>query len=221
MVQEKNAPRPKLKLIVTRHESLVRSLKAVAQDPDIQHVLQAPIDQLSSGDVVIGVLPIDLIKKVVDKTGRFIYVGIDPEKFKQYFGVDYNPKTADQYISQLPPDQLVKLYRFVEYTKVDIDKVEGFPNVSGKKVFYKGSPVIAKALESRGAQLVSSPDEADMIFTPVEGKPFYSIRFLDRDLIVNTPEEFFKALDEGKVAIMSVNAEVRAVDLQYVINLLN
>ncbi len=204
------------KIVITRHETLVNALRAIS--PDIIHVQQIPQD-LDKSDIVLGVLPIDLIKRVTDVTGRFIYVAVDPARFTRRFGVEYNPKTADQYINQISALEFIELLRFLEYMKVSIEET-GFPDVSGKKVFYRGSSIIAKAIESRGGKVVSNKEEAEIYFSPVESRPFYSIRFLDRDLIIKTPEEFFNAIDDGKVAILKVDADVREVDLEHIKSLL-
>lgn len=189
-------------LVVTRHQELVQHLSQHLPGANIVHMQELPQD-LSSYNIVVGVLPIHLIKQVTDAGKPFIYIGIDPEKYKQITGKEYNPKDA----TATTPE----MYRGVQYRSVEMKTVSGeefLAKIEGKKVYYVGSPVFEQAL-SKYAQITKDPKSAEVFVSPYEGaEKFYSLTVLDRNKRYTNPEEVIEDIKKGGIRINQVKADI-------------
>lgn len=197
--------------VISRHQTTINQLKNLFGDVTV--ISEKDLDNIQNS-VIVGTLPIDLIAKVTANGNYFINIAIDPNKFAETYGAQYNPKTAEQYIAQ-NPDMLPYVWRFLLYppNSVQINEVSVPEIVEIAKKHggynYKGSPQFNEGL----AKLLGLPNTPKGFpFTPSEKGQFVSMRVLDRNLVVNNGDEFVNAVNSNKIKFYLVNAVAEPIN---------
>jgi len=83
-------------VIVTRHEGAIKWIRAKGFDGEVvAHITEKDIESLKPGDIVIGVLPLQLIAEILSRGAEFILLSLPAVAFSDR-GKELSPEEMDK-----------------------------------------------------------------------------------------------------------------------------